>query len=96
MQHASQGCVKVASRNPGQADVKSKLHALALPIMFHTRQAAATQVHASIAPMSNAKAQHDGWSPGDEQRSPGGHGTVKDRQNLSFVSVDELPLSTDP
>jgi hypothetical protein len=59
-------------------------------------RAAAVQAHASIAPFSTGKAQHSGWSPSGEQQSPSGDNpTLKDRQNLSFVSVDELPLSTD-
>lgn len=54
------------------------------------------QARASIATTSDAKTRRSGWSPAGGQRSPSGLDTIKERQNLSFVSVDNLPLSTDP
>ena len=69
---------------------------LVVILSLQLRPAAAAQAHASIAPFSSGKAEHSGWSPGGERQSPSGtNPTLKDRQNLSFVSVDELPLSTD-
>lgn len=56
-----------------------------------------SQARARIMPTSDTKmSRRNGWSPTSGRQSPNGHETIKSGQNLSFVSVDNLPLSTDP